>query len=162
MKTKYTVKHRRKREGRTDYKKRLELLKSRDNRIVIRKTNTQIIIQFIKYSPEGDQVILTYKSSNLKEKGWKHSYKSIPAAYLAGLEAGNQAQKNKIKTAVLDIGLQRPHKGSRLYAALKGIKDTGVEVPAGEKVFPTEERLNGKHISEKVAEDFKKLESTIK
>jgi large subunit ribosomal protein L18 len=76
--TKYTVKYRRKREGRTDYKKRLALLKGKTNRLVIRKTNTKIILQIVNYEPEGDKVIITTTSSELKKLGWTHPQTKTP------------------------------------------------------------------------------------
>ncbi len=162
MRAKYTVKHRRKREGRTNYKKRLGLLKSKQTRLVIRKSNTKIIFQFIEYSPDGDKVLFTYNSSALKDQGWNHSYKSLPAAYLSGLVVGQKALDKKIKTAILDIGLQSPKKGGRIYSALKGVIDAGVKIPSDESIFPDEERLSGKHIQdESVNKDFEKLKQKI-
>lgn len=157
-KTTRTVYHRRKREGKTNYKKRLELLKGRTPRIVIRKTNSQIIIQIVKYSADGDNVQSTFNAQNLKEKGWKHSTKNIPAAYLTGLLAG---KKSKVKKAILDTGLQTPHKGGRIYAALQGIIDAGVHVPASHEAFPPKNRVSGSHISEKVEKDFEKIKKKI-
>lgn len=161
MKTKYTVPHRRKREGKTNYKKRLQLLKGRTDRLVIRKTNTQIIIQFVRYQEDGDQVLLTVQSKELEKQGWKHSKNNLPAAYLAGLVAGYQAQTKKIKNAILDIGLQGPKKGGRIYAALKGVIDSGLKVPASEEIFPTEDRLKGTHINDKISKDFETTKSKI-
>jgi large subunit ribosomal protein L18 len=43
--------------------------------------------------------------------------------------------------------------GSRIFAAVKGMLDAGVNVKADEKAFPKEERLTGKHI-----EDFAKAD----
>ena len=68
--TKFTVRYRRKREGRTNYKKRLELLKGKKERLVIRRTNTQIIMQIVNYSENGDKVLLTVNSGELQKKGW--------------------------------------------------------------------------------------------
>ena len=160
MKANYTVKHRRKREGRTNYKKRLSLLKSRKERVVIRKTNTQLIIQVVKYQDDGDKVLMTYKSSNLKKLGWNHSFKNLPGAYLAGLQAGLQAKK-LVKEAIPDFGLQTAHKGGKLYAALNGLLDAGLNVHANKEVFPSEERLTGKHVDEKLVKDFEKIKEKL-
>jgi large subunit ribosomal protein L18 len=159
--TKYTVRHRRKREGKTNYKKRLELLKSRKDRLVIRKTNKQIILQIIRYEPDGDKAIVTVGSSELKKKGWKHSCKNLPACYLAGMLLTQKAKAKNIGEAILDLGLQTPHSGSKLYAALKGAIDAGLAIPANEKIFPSEERLKGKHIDEKIAADYEKIRKEI-
>ena len=56
---------RRRREGSTHYKLRLGMLKSGKTRVVIRKSLKNILIQFIKYSPEGDKVLLTISSKRL-------------------------------------------------------------------------------------------------
>lgn len=161
MKTKYTVPHRRKREGKTNYKKRLELLKGRKDRLVIRKTNTQLIIQIVRYEEDGDKVLLTYQSKSLEKEGWKHSKNNIPASYLAGLAAGKQAQSKKVKEAVLDIGLQSPKKGGRIYSALKGVVDSGLKIPVNEEIFPSEDRLLGKHIKEDLSKDVESTKSKI-
>jgi large subunit ribosomal protein L18 len=53
----------------------------------------------------------------------------------------------KIDEAILDIGLQTNTKGSRIYAALQGVLDAGVNVPHSDKILPSKERLNGSHIA---------------
>ena len=161
MKTKYTVPHRRKREGKTNYKRRLELLKSKVTRLVVRKTNTQVIVQFIEYAEKGDVVLLTFQSKSLEKDGWKHSKNNIPACYLAGLKAGNLAIDKKVKKAVLDLGLQLPKKGGRTYAVLKGIIDAGIKVPASKEIFPSEDRLSGKHLQKDVSKDYDNVKSKI-
>jgi large subunit ribosomal protein L18 len=94
--------------------------------------------------------------------GWKHSTKNLPASYLTGLLLAKKAQEKGVKDAILDLGLQTPLKGSRLYAALKGVIDGGLDVPASEEVFPNEDRLKGSHVAdEKVQESFTKLKATI-
>lgn len=144
----YTVSFRRKREGRTHYKKRLELLKSNKVRLVIRKSNTSTLLQFVKYQPDGDKVLVTFNSQKLSAYGWDFSKKSIPANYLAGLAAGALAKKAGVTNAILDMGLQTPIAGSKVYAALKGVVDAGVDVPSSDDIFPSEERISGKHIED--------------
>lgn len=143
----FTVKFRRKREGKTHYKKRLELLKSAKTRLVIRRSNTSVTIQFVEYKPEGDVVLCTFNSKKLDSFGWGFSKKSLPAAYLAGFAAGKIALSKKISDAILDLGLQTPLKGSALYAALKGVVDAGVSVPCSSDIFPSDERITGQHIA---------------
>ena len=60
---------------------------------------------------------------------------------------GKRAANKKIKQAVFDAGLQTPVKGSRIYATLKGVFDAGIKVPVSKDVFPSEDRLKGKHIT---------------
>jgi len=143
----FTVKFRRKREGKTNFKKRLELLKSEKVRLVIRKSNTSISIQFVKYFPDGDKILYAFNSKKLETFGWNFSKKSIPASYLAGFAAGKQAMKKDILEAILDLGLNSPLKGSSLFAALKGIVDAGIKVPHSSDIFPSDERITGQHIA---------------
>ena len=166
--TTYTVKYRRKRDGRTDYKKRLNLLKSKKDRLIIRKTNTKIILQIASYNPDGDKVVLSVDSLALKKMGWNYSCKNIPAAYLSGLLLAKRAKEKKIKGAILDLGLKSPLKGSKLFSALKGVIDGGLNVPVGEGIFPSEERIKGGHVSaylskfKSISDDFEKLKNKLK
>jgi large subunit ribosomal protein L18 len=143
----HVVPFRRKRENKTDYKTRLGLVKSKETRFVVRKSLKHMVVQAISYEPAGDKVHFTVSSSQLKKLGWNYSTSNIPASYLVGVLAGKKAKDLKIKSGILDIGLQASIKGSRLYAALKGIVDAGVEIPISEEIFPSADRLNGKHIA---------------
>lgn len=161
MRANYVVPFRRKREHKTDYAKRLRLLKSRTPRVVVRRSNYQMTIQLVEYNPVGDKILRTVVSSSLKADGWNHSFKSIPASYLAGVKAGLDF-KGHAKKAVLDIGMHTPHKGSRLFAVLKGLVDAGFDVSHSDSVFPSEDRLSGKHISnDQVNKDFEKLKGKL-
>ncbi len=142
----HTVPHRRRREGKTNYKKRLRLLTSKKKRLVIRKTNTRIIAQIVDYKPEGDKIITSADSSQLRKFSWQYSGKNTIAAYLVGYLVGKKALKQKVNEAIVDIGLISPIKGSKIYAVVKGAIDAGLKVNAGE-VFPSEERIKGKHIN---------------
>ena len=79
------VQFRRKRESKTDYKKRIKLLLGNKARAVIRKSLNHISIQLIKYNPKGDIIIISAHSRELKELGWEANTSNIPAAYLTGL-----------------------------------------------------------------------------
>jgi large subunit ribosomal protein L18 len=46
------------------------------------------------------------------------------------------------------MGLITPIKGCRVYAALKGAIDAGLNLPASEEAFPSPERLSGKHVAD--------------
>jgi len=158
----YAVKFRRRRENKTDYKNRLALLKSNLPRMVLRKTNKQIIAQIIEYKVSGDKTKAHICSKDLQKAGWKHSAKNLQAAYLTGLLLGKKSKDLKIKKAVLDLGLQSSTKGNVLYAALKGTIDAGLEVPHDTKLFPSEERIKGEHLKDKkVAQDFEKIKTKL-
>ncbi len=144
----YNVPFRRKREGRTDYKKRIRLVLSERPRLVIRRTNKHMVVQLIEARPDGDYTLVSSKSSELVKKyGWKASCGNLPASYLTGLLGGSRALQKDVTKAVLDMGLNISSKGSRIYAALKGVLDAGVEIPHSEEILPDMERLQGKHIS---------------
>ncbi len=146
---KYKVPRRRRREGRTDYYKRYRMIKSGQRlRAVVRRTCNQVIVQIIEFAPQGDRTLITVTSKKLRRFGWKGSLKSTPAAYLTGLIAGIKAKKLGITYAIPDIGLHPSVKGSRIYAAIKGLRDAGIEIPASEEVLPSEERIEGRHIAE--------------
>jgi len=142
------VPYRRKLSGRTNYRKRLKMLVSGSSRLVVRTSNKHIMVQVVDYSENGDHVIITAKSSELKQLGWDLATSNLPAAYLTGLLAGQKAKAKKATEAIADLGLQTPAHGSRLYAAIKGAIDAGMKIPCDESVFPPEDRLKGKHIAD--------------
>ena len=153
----FTIQYRRKQSAKTDYKKRLALLKSKSLRLVVRKSNKHMLAQLVKYGNKGDIVLKTVTSEHLKNYGWDQSTGNISAAYLVGLLIGKES---KGKEAVLDLGLQTPKSGSRLFAVLKGAVDGGLKIKCSEEVFPPEERIIGKHT--KIAKDqFEKTREKI-
>jgi len=143
-----TIQFRRKRKGKTDYKARLALLKSGKPRLVIRKSLKNIQAQIVVYEEKGDKVLFSAHSNELRKLGWKMCTNNIMSAYVIGMLIAQKAKKNKIAEAVVDIGLQAPVKGSRLYAVVKGAIDNGLNVPCSKKVLPTEERVSGKHVED--------------
>ena len=143
----YRVKFRRRREGRTNYRKRLKLVLSRKPRLVVRVTNRRVIAQVVEYSPEGDRVIAGVDSSMLKKFGWKGCIGNTPAAYLIGLLIAKKALSKGIHEVVLDIGLHSPIKGSKVFAALRGAVEGGLMVPHSPDVFPDDSRIRGEHIA---------------
>tara|TARA_Y100000034_G_scaffold65385_1_gene79031 strand:- start:719 stop:1210 length:492 start_codon:yes stop_codon:yes gene_type:complete len=157
----YSVKFRRRRKGKTNYKTRLALIKSEQPRLVVRRSNKYITAQIIDSTPNGDKTIAHFNSIILKKKGWKHSCSNIPAAYLSGIAIAKLAKAKKVKNMVFDIGSYTPTKGARVYAVLKGAIDGGITIPFSEKVLPPEERINGAHINEKLSADLKKLKESI-
>ena len=69
MKSVIAVQFARKLSGRTNYRKRLALLKSSLPRLVVRKTLGSIILQVIDFEAAGDKVKLTVTSKKLRELG---------------------------------------------------------------------------------------------
>ena len=147
---------RRKREGKTNYKKRIAYLNSGMPRLVIRRSSKNMTAQIIIYDPKGDKVIASSNSVELKKLGWKLSGANTPASYLVGFLIGKKSVEKKIHEAILDLGLYQPRSGSKVYAALKGAVDSGLKVPYDEAVVPKQERIEGKHISDYKKTDVKK------
>ncbi len=140
------VPYRRKREGKTNYKKRLGLLKGGKPRLVIRGSSKNIIAQIIKYEIKGDKVIAASSSKELEKLGWKFSRSNIPAAYLTGLLLGKKASSQKLGEMVLDSCLRVLARGGRICAALKGCIDAGLDVKCDESILPSDDKVKGKHI----------------
>jgi len=148
---------RRLREEKTNYKKRGTLLIGKRDFIIVNITNENTQVQVLKPGMTGDKVIASAHSTYLLEKGWKGSRKSIPAAYLTGYLAGKKAIGNGAKDAILYTGTRRYTQ--RMAAALKGVVDAGVKVPADSETFPSDDRINGNHL--KVKNDTSKIKSVI-
>ncbi|MDP3918901.1 MAG: 50S ribosomal protein L18 [Nanoarchaeota archaeon] len=161
MKKRKFIPYRRKTEGRTNYKKRLILLKSGKLRLVVRKSLRGVIAQLIEYKVNGDVTKVTVTSKQLKTYGWKGYGRNTPAAYLVGLLLGKKAQEKQIKEAVLDLGLYQSRQGTILFAVLKGAVDSGLNISHNSKIFPSDERIAGKHISEDVAKNFEETKNNI-
>ncbi len=143
-KRKKIVEYRRKREGRTNYRKRLKLLASNKLRLVVRTSLKNITSQLVEYGVDGDKVVLGVSSKKLKKKyNWEFSRNNIPAAYLTGLLLGVEAKKKKVKKAILDLGLNKSVKGSKAYALLKGVLDAGLDIPHSKKMLPTDDVVKG-------------------
>ena len=143
----YAVPYRRRREGRTDYKLRRALVRSGRPRAVVRLTNKYLIVQVSEAEAKGDVVRASANSKELSKLGWKGGAGNLPAAYLTGVLAARRAVAHGVKEAVLDIGLRGPTKGSRIFAALKGLSDSGLVVPHSDDSLPPMDRINGSHIA---------------
>ncbi len=139
---------RRRREGKTNYYKRYKMILSGKPRLVVRRTNMYIWVQVVIAKPQGDITVAAAHSRELvKRYGWLGGTKNTPAAYLTGLLAGFRALREGITEAIIDIGLHRPTKGARVFAALKGALDAGLRIPHSPEIFPEEYRIRGEHIA---------------
>ncbi|MFB6199870.1 MAG: 50S ribosomal protein L18 [Candidatus Nanohaloarchaea archaeon] len=155
----YKVQFRRRREGKTDYQQRHKLLKSGKPRAVVRTSNQHTRTHLSKFNREGDINTAQTVSKELEDYGWEHATGNLPAAYLTGYLTGKKAEEDE---AILDIGLKEKKDGGRIFAALKGMKDAGLEIPAGEQVFPEESRIRGEHIQEMKEENVPENFETVK
>ena len=154
---------RRRRECKTDYRKRLVLLKGNLPRLVIRKSARYITLQIIQSSHAQDKVLYSVNTKDLLKNGWpaekSGSLKNLSAAYLSGLLLGKRSLADGFKgKVILDSGLIPNTKGSKIYAAVKGFADSGIEIPFDEKVMFSEEQ-----IAEKIGKEvFDKVKGGIK
>lgn len=167
----YQVKYRRRRTGQTDYFARRKLVqqdKRKYNtpkyRLVVRRTNRDIIAQVAYTRLEGDYIVGAAYSHELKEFGVKAGFTNYAACYATGLllarrvltkygladrHRGVQEPKGLdfhieqvIKwgprpfRAYLDVGLAPTTTGARVFGVLKGAVDGGLSVPHSHKRFP--------------------------
>lgn len=133
------------------------MLMGRRDFITVKISNENTQVQLHKPSLKGDEIIASAHSRFLVDKGWKGSRKNISAAYLTGYLAGKKALIKGAKDAILYSGTDKYTQ--RMAAALKGVIDAGVEVPAKEETFPPQERINGEHLA--VKNDINKIKSAI-
>jgi len=157
-------------------------------RMIVRTTNRDIICQIAYARIEGDVIICAAYSHELPRYGIKVGLTNYAAAYCTGLLLARRLLKKlgldgiyegqkevsgdyygveeapgqpKPFHAVLDDGLYRTTTGARIFGALKGAADGGLDIPHSEKRFPgwnaEEKELNaethrkhimGLHVSE--------------
>jgi len=142
----------RKKEGRTNYKKRISLLASNKPRLVIRKSLRHILAQIIMYNPDGDKTIISAHSRELIQSGYKAPKRNLPTAYLVGVLIAKKAREKSIQEVIPDIGFYPGIKGSLPFAVIKGVKDGGIEIPFDNNIIPEEKRIEGKHIEQYAAQ----------
>jgi len=132
-------------------------------RMIVRITNKDIICQIAYARIEGDVVVSAAYSHELPRYGLKVGLTNYSAAYCTGLLLARRILKKfgldsiyegqtdvngeyyaienvdgqpKAFRAVLDIGLYRTTTGARIFGALKGAVDGGLDIPHSEKRFP--------------------------
>jgi len=88
----FQVQRRRRRQGKTDYKARVKMVRqdrnkfnTRKYRLIVRFTNTKVICQIAYASIIGDHVICQANSTELEKYGVPAGYKNYAAAYATGL-----------------------------------------------------------------------------
>jgi large subunit ribosomal protein L18 len=148
---------RRLREEKTNYKKRGTMLMGKRDFITVNISNENTQVQILKPGMTGDTVIASAHSRYLLDKGWKGSRKSVPAAYLTGYLAGKKALGKGATDAIMYTGTRRYTQ--RMAAALKGVIDAGLAVPADPETFPPDARINGEHLT--IKNEVSKVKSSI-
>lgn len=90
--SRYQVKYRRRREGKTDYQARRRLIQQDKNkydskkyRLCVRRTNTRIIVQIIYATIQGDRVLCEADSRELRRYGVEAGLTNYAASYATGL-----------------------------------------------------------------------------
>jgi len=138
----------RRQENKTNYRKRLVLLKGNSPRLVVRKSNKYLTIQIIESKDAQDSVTYSVNTKDLLEHGWPEakagSLKSLGAGYLGGYLIGHRAKDIKTRL-VLDTGLIPSTKGSRIYAVVKGVADSGIKINFDKEIAPTKEMIEGEN-----------------
>ena len=157
----YKVPFRRRRRAETDYRQRLRLLLSHEHRAVVRKTLNNMIVQVVAYDRAGDRVVASAVSRELVKRGWTAGTGNTAAAYLTGFLAGKRAVRSGVARAVLDIGMQSPSRGGRVFAVLRGLVDAGVSIPHAAEVLPTDDRIRGIHINAALPKAFDAVRATL-
>jgi large subunit ribosomal protein L18 len=142
----YTNTLKRIRQHKTNYRKRSAILIGRRPFITTKISSQNILAQTLKPTLTGDVVIASAHSRELIQHGWKGSMNSMPACYLTGLLLGNKCMEKGAANAVLYTGNDRFT--TRVAACLKGIVDSGINIPVSRESLPKEDRVSGKHIAE--------------
>jgi large subunit ribosomal protein L18 len=151
--------------NKTDYLKRLNLLKGKTPRIVFRKTNKYILSQYVRSTAAQDSIEIEVSSKRLLTKGWpkefEGSLKSIPASYLTGYLMGTLIKKEKKENPIVDFGMIRILHKTKGFAFLKGLKDAGIEIECDKEFFPEEDRIKGKNLKKDFSKHFQEVKSKI-
>jgi large subunit ribosomal protein L5e len=181
--SRFQVKFRRRREGKTDYRQRKKLTiqakskyQSPKYRLVVRFSNKQVTCQIAYALIDGDRILAQATSKELGRYGLTVGLKNYAAAYCTGLlcarrllqkiglddvyegntevdGAISSTEYNKKKyyvsevdedkrpfRALLDVGTKATTTGCRIFGALKGASDGGLDIPHSEKRFPGYDR----------------------
>jgi large subunit ribosomal protein L18 len=156
---------RRRIENKTDYKRRTNLLKSEKPRILFRKTNRYIIVQYVKSEEAKDRIVFGLTSRKLFDYGWPEKFagslKSITASYLIGYLFGKKMKEKKLGDGIMDLGMIRNVHKSKPFACIKGLVDAGVKIECKKDVFQEEGKIKGENLKENFSKYFDIIKSKI-
>jgi large subunit ribosomal protein L5e len=132
-------------------------------RMIVRISNRDICCQIAYARLEGDKIVAAAYSHELPKYGVKVGLANYAAAYATGLLLARRVLKKfnldsvyegqtKVDgehfmiedvddgpgafRACLDVGLARTSTGAKVFGAMKGCADGGIEIPHSEKRFP--------------------------
>ncbi|KAB5592091.1 60S ribosomal protein L5 [Ceratobasidium theobromae] len=124
--SRYQVKYRRRREGKTDYYARKRLVAQAKNkynapkyRLVVRFSNKNITVQVIYARLQGDFVLVSASSRELPRYGIEHGLTNWTAAYATGLLAARRAL-TKLGLADKYEGVKEPDGTISMVEAVEG------------------------------------------
>jgi large subunit ribosomal protein L5e len=161
---------------------------SRKYRLVVRRTNARIMIQVIYSTMTGDRVLCAAESDELKNHGLTAGLTNYSAAYATGLlvarrllkqvgladdykgsenvdgeyynSSDNMEGDKRPFKALLDVGIARTTTGARIFGAMKGAADGGIDVPHSNKRFPGFTRAKVEVVTNKRGKATDAVEST--
>ena len=132
-------------------------------RLVVRFTNRRVITSIVYSTIKGDMTVQAADSNELKKFGVNCGLSNYAAAYATGLllarrlladkkidakfqgvtnpdgklyNIDNEDNERRPFKAYLDVGLVRTTTGNRVFGAMKGACDGGLNVPHNEQRFP--------------------------
>jgi len=125
----------------------LRMLVSGKTRLVARISLKNVLLQLVQYETDGDKILASAHSRELRKYGWEYNGANMSSAYLVGLLIAIKAKKKGIKDAIFDCGLRKVSSRGVLITTLKGAVDGGLKIPHNEEMFPDESRISGEHIA---------------
>merc|ERR1719464_2227088 len=162
----YQTKFRRRRQGKTDYYARKRLVindkdkyDSKKYRFVVRRTNRRILCSIVYSTIQGDMTVTSADSQELRGYGLNcglttyatgllAARRLLKAKQMADMYKGNKNPDGALYSvqdhmgdrrpfkAYLDVGLVRTTTGNRVFGAMKGACDGGLNIPHNEQRFP--------------------------
>ncbi|CAM2699594.1 unnamed protein product [Rotaria socialis] len=147
----YQVKSKRRRQGKTDFYARHALIHQDKNkyntpkyRLIVRITNKDIVCQIAYARIEGDYIIASAYAHELPRYArrtlQKHKLDSIykGTTDVTGGQFENEAVEGEKRPfrCYLDVGLARTTTGAKVFGALKGAVDGGLDIPHSTRRFP--------------------------
>ena len=158
--SRFQTKYRRRRECKTDYVQRTQLIQQDKTkygaakyRLVARITNTRVIAQIVVAHLTHDETLCQANSLELKKYGIQLGLATYAAAYATGLlvarrfltklnltevfdkqneEEEDEDARRPFKV-ILDAGLARTTTGAKVFAVMKGAADGGLYIPHEDK-----------------------------
>merc|ERR1712061_427096 len=146
----FQVKFRRRREGKTDYYARKRLVVQDKNkyntpkyRMIVRSSNKDITCQIAYARLEGDRIVAAAYCTGLLLARRVLKQMNLDGVYQGQTEVDGEHFMIEDTDdgpgafrACLDVGLARTTTGAKVFGAMKGAADGGIEIPHSEKRFP--------------------------